>query len=204
MIVSASRRTDIPAWYPDWFFARLEAGFALVRNPRNPRQVSRIRLDRDHVDGFVFWTKNAIPMAVRTDDLKDWPFYFQWTLNPYGKDAEPALPDKKSVLIPAFRNLAEHIGVGRVLWRYDPIFFNDRYTPAWHIGQFRALAERLEGRTRVCTVSFLDMYAKTKRNASLLRIRPAGLDEQGELLLAFSEIAGRHGMELRACAEPDL
>ena len=86
MIISASRRTDIPSYYSDWFFCRMEAGFVYTRNPLNPKQVSRISLAPDVVEGIVFWTKNPTPMLDKLHLLNDYPFYFQFTLNAYGKD----------------------------------------------------------------------------------------------------------------------
>ena len=86
MIISASRRTDIPTYYSDWFYNRIKDGFVLVRNPMNIHQVSKINLSQDVVDGIVFWTKNPIPMMTKLDEIKDYPYYFQFTLNAYGKD----------------------------------------------------------------------------------------------------------------------
>ncbi len=79
MILSVSRRTDIPACYAEWFFNRVREGFALVRNPRNFHQVSRIRLEPSVVDGIVFWTKNPIPMLNRLEELSEYTYYFQFT-----------------------------------------------------------------------------------------------------------------------------
>ena len=98
MIVSASRRTDIPAYYPDWFCNRVRAGFVCVRNPMNFHQVSRISLSPDVVDGIVFWTKNPLPLLPRLEELRAYPFYFQFSLTPYGPDVEPGVPDKNSVI----------------------------------------------------------------------------------------------------------
>mgnify|MGYP001106884062 CR=1 FL=1 len=110
MILSVSRRTDIPACYAEWFFNRVQEKFALVRNPRNFHQVSRVRLEPAVVDGIVFWTKNPIPMLNRLEELSEYTYYFQFTLTPYGRELEPGLPDKPSVLIPAFQQLSRQIG----------------------------------------------------------------------------------------------
>ena len=120
MILSVSRRTDIPAFYADWLFHRLRAGFVCVRNPVNPRKISKIQLSPDVVDGIVFWTKNPAPMLPRLQELKRYAYYFQFTLTPYGKDIEPNLPVKLK-LMSAFRRLSDQIGPERVIWRYDPI-----------------------------------------------------------------------------------
>ena len=150
MIISASRRTDIPAYYPDWFYNRIRDGYVCVRNPMNFHQVSRISLSPDVVDGIVFWTKNPRPLMSRLEELRAYPFYFQFTLTPYGKDVEPGVPNKNDVILPAFQELSRQIGPERVIWRYDPILFTDRYTMDYHITFFSQLARRLEGYTRKC------------------------------------------------------
>ena len=88
MIISASRRTDIPTYYSDWFFNRIRDGYVCVRNLMNIHQVSKIFLSKHSVDGIVFWTKNPTPMIDRLDELKDYMYYFQFTVNPYGKEIE--------------------------------------------------------------------------------------------------------------------
>ena len=103
MIISASRRTDIPAYYPDWFYNRIREGYVCVRNPMSFHQVSRISLSPDVVDAIVFWTKNPLPLMTRLEELRAYPFYFQLTLTPYGKDVEPGVPSKKDIILP-FRN----------------------------------------------------------------------------------------------------
>ena len=133
MIISASRRTDIPAYYALWFLRRLEAGFVCVRNPVNFHQVSRIPLSPEVVDGIVFWTKNPTPMLDRLPLLKDYPFYFQFTLTAYAQDLEPGVPNKNEVIIPAFQELSRRIGPERVIWRYDPILPTPKYNIDYHV-----------------------------------------------------------------------
>ena len=105
MIISASRRTDIPAYYSEWFFNRLKEGYVCVRNPMNIHQISRISLRPDVVDGIVFWTKNPLPMLNRLEELQEYTYYFQFTITAYGNDIEKNLPSKKEVIIPAFQKL---------------------------------------------------------------------------------------------------
>lgn len=95
MILSASRRTDIPNYYSEWFFNRIRAGFLYVRNPMNPRQVSKIDISPEKVDCIVFWTKNPEPMLDRLGELDKYKYYFQFTLTGYGRDIEPGVPHKK-------------------------------------------------------------------------------------------------------------
>ena len=143
MILSVSRRTDIPSYYSEWFFNRLNEGFVCVRNPMNIHRVSRIEINKNVIDGIVFWTKNPKPMLPYLDKLNDYPYYFQFTLNPYSTDIETNLPSKKEHIIPTFIELSKIIGKERVIWRYDPIMINERYTLDYHIKYFNSLAERL-------------------------------------------------------------
>lgn len=201
MILSVSRRTDVPAFYAPWFFNRLKAGYACARNPMNPRQVSRVSLSPDVVDAIVFWTKNPLPMLGRLRELSSYMYYFQFTLTGYGPDVEPGLPSKRQVLVPAFQRLSQAIGPDRVIWRYDPIFLSDTYTPAYHRRAFAALAQALAPFTRTCTISFLDHYRKTERNMAPLSLRPFPPEQQLELAEAMAAIARRHGLQINTCAE---
>ena len=203
MIISASRRTDIPAYYSTWFINRLREGFLCVRNPMNPHQVSRVSLARDVLDCIVFWTKNAAPMLDKLDALQDYTYYFQFTLTGYGRDIEAHLPDKKAQLIPTFQKLSDAIGPERVIWRYDPILFNERYTEQYHLQAFRQIAEALEGRTEKSVISFVDTY--NWNSGKLAALHSTKL--KGERLLAFAaklkDIAAQHGMAIGTCAEAD-
>ena len=123
MILSVSRRTDIPNYYSDWFYNRIREGYVYVRNPMNPHQISRIALSPETVDCIVFWTKNPEPMFERLEELSEYPYYFQVTLTEYGKAIECNIPNKKEKMIPIFQRLSEKIGSNRVVWRYNPILF---------------------------------------------------------------------------------
>ena len=201
MIISASRRTDIPTYYSEWFFNRLREGYVLVRNPMNARQISWIPLSPEAVDGIVFWTKNPVPMLSRLGELEPYPYYFQFTLTAYGRDVEPNLPGKNGVLIPAFQELSRMAGRERVVWRYDPIFLSDRYTVEYHCRYFRVLAAKLGEYTEKCTVSFLDFYRSTARNMRSLHIREMTAAQQREMMERFSEIAGEYGLYIDTCSE---
>lgn len=195
MIVSASRRTDIPALFSRWFYTRVKQGYVLLRNPYNPMQVSRVTLTPDRVDGFVFWTKNAAPMLDRIHELDQFKYYFQYTITPYGRDVERNIPDKHEVVIPAFIK----IGDDKAVWRYDPIFLSERYTWDYHIRAFTRIAEKLEGHTHRAVLSFVDDYRGV--DLSPLHILPLTPDQQRELTQQLAEIAAAHGIELSSCAE---
>ena len=172
MIVSASRRTDIPAFYSRWFFNRLREGYVLVRNPAAPRRISRISLGPEDVDGIVFWTKNPAPMLDKLDLLREYAYYFQFTLTPYGREVESGLPSKNQVILPAFQRLADKVGPERVIWRYDPIFLSRTYTLDHHLRTFEKMARRLAPFTNKCIISFLDYYHDTARKMADLELLP--------------------------------
>lgn len=201
MIISASRRTDIPAYYSEWFFNCIKEGYAFVRNPMNLQQISKVNLSSDVVDAIVFWTKNPTPMLDRLDELKDYKYYFQFTLNSYGKDIEPNVPSKNEVIIPSFINLSKKIGKEKVIWRYDPILLNKKYTMDYHVKYFELLASKLSKYTEKCTISFIDYYKKIDKNIKLLNIVIPTLDQQIELIQRFSQIAKNYGIIIDTCAE---
>ena len=201
MIISASRRTDIPAYYWDWFLGRLNAGFVCVRNPRNSRSISQISLDPSVVDGFVFWTKNPGPALNKLCGLRDFMYYFQFTLTGYGQDLEPGLPDKDQVLVPAFQRLSDLLGPKRVIWRYDPILLTEKYTVDWHIRRYEQLAKALSPYTRRCVISFLDYYQGTARRLSPLSPVELTGETQRFLAKSISEIARGLGLQVETCCE---
>lgn len=201
MILSVSRRTDIPSFYSDWFFNRLKAGFLYVRNPMNPHHISKIDLSPELVDCIVFWTKNPEPMLTRLDELKNYSFYFQFTLTGYGTDIESNVPHKRDKMIPIFQDLSTKIGSNRMIWRYDPILFTTKYTPEYHIKAFRQIAESLNGFTSRCVISFVDTYAKNKKNLNALQLSPLGTNDLKQFALEIGKIALENNMHIATCAE---
>lgn len=201
MIISASRRTDIPTYYNEWFFNRIKDGYVCVRNPMNIHQISKISLSPEVVDGIVFWTKNPIPMIPYLDKLNDYAYYFQFTVNSYGKDVELNVPNKNDIIIPAFRELSKRIGADRVIWRYDPILLTEKYTIDYHVNYFNELAKRLSGYTDKCIISFLDLYRNTQTHLKELNILPLGDKEMFELAERLVEIANKNNLIVESCAE---
>jgi DNA repair photolyase len=200
MIISASRRTDVPCYFSEWFFNSVREGFVLTRNPMNARCIRRVDLSPDAVDAFVFWTKNPRAMIDNLHILKQRPFYFQFTLNAYAQDIETGLPSKYEI-IDTFKMLSERIGAHRTLWRYDPILLNDVYTVDWHIENFALIARQLKGHTGKATVSFMDFYSKIKKNVERLKIREMTLDEKYKIIKHIAMTAKENGLELDVCAE---
>ena len=206
MIISASRRTDIPAFYGVWFMNRIRAGYCVVVNPFNPRQITRISLRPEDVDVIVFWTKNAAPFLRYLDELDErgFAYYFLYTLTPYENAIEGNVPPV-SQRIETFRRLAERIGTSRVVWRYDPILIGERHSFAWHEERFARLAGQLAGATERVIVSFVDFYQKTERNLAEIPERfvknPEQEPEFAPFVRRLAEIAAEHRFEIQSCAE---
>lgn len=201
MILSVSRRTDIPNYYSEWFYNRIKEGFVYVRNPMNVHQISKIALSPELVDCIVFWTKNPEPMLDRLDQLAAYNYYFQFTLTGYGKDMEGNVPHKKDRMILIFRELSKRIGKQKVIWRYDPIIFTEKYTPEYHLKAFEQIAAALKGYTEKCVISFVDIYAKNKKIMELLDSYEIDQSELLDFAKRISETARENGMETGSCAE---
>jgi len=167
----------------------------------NTHQISKISLSPNMVDGIVFWTKNPIPMMNRLDELKDYMYYFQFTLNSYGTDIEANIPNKNDVIIPAFKELTKKIGAERVIWRYDPILLTSKYTIDYHVNYFSEIAKRLSGYTNKCVISFVDLYRNTMSNTKDLGLLPLTSKEMFELAARLVEIANKNNLVVESCAE---
>ena len=198
MIINTGCRTDIPAFYAKWLMNRIREGYVLVRNPYNPNQVTKYNLSPEVVDCLAFCTKNLEPMLTYLDELDKYKQYWFVTITPYGKDIEPNVPDKQKV-IESFKKLSDHIGIDSIGWRYDPIFLGNGFDVNRHIECFEKMAKELKGYTHNCTISFLDLYEKVKRNAP--DIRPPTKEEQIEIAKAFSKIGQENNMVIHACCE---
>lgn len=201
MILSVSRRTDIPAFYSEWFMNRLQEGFVCVRNPMNANQISRIALNPDVVDCIVFWSKNPAPMMDQLDliDAMGYKYYFQFTITPYNNTIEKAF-DKNQILN-TFITLSNKIGKNKVVWRYDPIILNNKLTIGYHLDAFEKMARKLAPYTNECIISFVDSYKKTKRQMGEELIRDITENEMNQIADGFSKIASSTGISIKTCAE---
>jgi len=200
MIISASRRTDIPAFFSQWFMGRVAEGLVMVRNPMNRAQVSRVRLDREAVDCIVFWTKNPAPMLDKLESLAGYAYYFLFTITGYGKELERNVPPLDERL-QTFANLAAMIGKERVIWRYDPILLTEEMDEDFHYKNFESISKVLQGHTVTCITSFLDMYNKCKRNLAEIPITMPGPGQMLEMINRLNQIADSNGIKLYTCAE---
>ena len=152
MIIQTGMRTDIPAFYSKWFLNRIKEGYVCVRNPYNPKQVTKYSLSPEVVDLIAFCTKNPLPMLPFLDELK-----------PYGQYWFVTIPDKETVM-EGFKELSDVVGADSMGWRYDPIFIDKKHSVEWHISEFEKMAEILAGYTKTCVISFIDIYKKVERN----------------------------------------
>ncbi len=198
MILQTGMRTDIPAFYSEWFMNRIKEGYVLVRNPYYPEQVTRYEINTNVVDLIAFCTKNPIPMMKYIEKLKAYGQYWFVTITPYGKDLEPNVPDK-NIVIKCFRELSGIIGINSMGWRYDPVITNEKYSVEYHIYAFEKIASRLSGCTKTCIISFVDLYEKVRRNAP--QIRSVTAKEQMILAKSFAETGRKYGITVKGCHE---
>ena len=207
MIISASRRTDIPAYYSEWLMHRIRSGYCEIVNPFNPNQISRLSLKPADVDVIVFWTRNAAPMLPHLTELDEmgYRYYFLYTLIDYPECFEPRSgPLEKRLGV--FKTLAGRIGPARVVWRYDPLILSNITPTDYHIRTFSEMARSLQGHTQRCILSLLDLYAKTKRRMRAVwsqgvKMLEPSRTEIAELMAALCGTAANNAMECFTCAE---
>lgn len=198
MILNTGSRTDIPAYYSEWFYNRIRAGHVLVRNPYYPTQVTKYLLSPEVIDIIVFCTKNPAPMLDGLAMLSSFDTLWYVTITPYGRDVEPYVPPKEQVM-DSFRRLSTVVGSRRMSWRYDPVFISKKYSLSYHVEEFGKMAEALSGYTDQCVVSFIDLYEKTRRNFP--KARSVTASEQESFIRAASEIAKANGLQIHLCCE---
>jgi len=222
VIISASRRTDIPRYFGRWFAQRRAQGIAEFRNVFGGKgQVSRRTED---VIAYLFWTRDARPFEDQLRALRDQgtPYVFQYTITGLGRDIEPHVPHRARAIedfLAVSRDLPDP---GCIQWRYDPIFLSDRYTNAFHRRNFGEIARALEGATRVVNVSVVEPYMKAIRRVTdpsaryrtvreerhrTVHKRHPTLPQVGKEIIPFLEelqaMAANHGMQLRSCCNPE-
>ena len=226
-IISASRRSDIPQYYADWFSERRKAQFAEYRTVFGGGKKGRfhVSLKPEDVLGYLFWTKFAGPFHEQLHDLRRCgvAYVFQYTITGYGKDIQPGIPERSAVIDDFLRVSADLPATSAIQWRYDPILVSSHYNADWHRTNFEQISEQLQGATRVVNVSFIEPYLKAIKKASDWRdirwrkpdpvrhktalnkypdIRSIGAEED-ELLADLAQIAGLRGIELRVCCNQE-
>jgi len=198
MLINASMRCDIPAFFAPWFLERIREGYVLVRSPYDPARVSRYQLDPKVVDAISFCTKNPAPLLDHLSLLASFRQYWFVTITPYGRDIEPFVPEKREV-INSVKRLALAVGRKAVVWLYDPILITPTYSVSYHLRAFMRMCALLQGSCEAVVVSFLDLYPKTTRNFPEAQEVPEAWQQQ--LIQAMVPIARRYHMVLRLCHE---
>ena len=203
MILSVSRRTDIPSFYGEWFLNRLNAGFVYVRNPVNFHQVSKIELNPQNIECIVFWTKNPSENFISSLDYIEklgYKYYFQYTITSYNQQIEKNIP-KKQIQIEKFQTISSNKGKEKVIWRYDPIFFNDYYNMEYHKKWFHFIASKLENYTEKCVISFLDFYSKIKVPLNKIGVSEVLENQMIDFALFATEICKKYNIKIETCCE---
>jgi hypothetical protein len=210
MIISASYKTDIPAFYGEWFMNRLKAGFCMMRNPMNRKPI-HVSLERPEADGVVFWTKNFRPFLKYLDGFEKFrlPFYVSYTINGYPKSLESHVVDwRKSV--EAVDELYSRHGIRSVAWRYDTIVLSSETSETFHVENFCRIADELSGRVDEVVISFMQLYQKTTRNLGEME-RMTGnqwfdpnVAWKKEFAARLWELAGDRNIRLSICTQPEL
>ena len=214
LIISASRRTDIPAFYAQWFINRIRAGYCTVPNPYNRKQFTRVSLQPEDVDIIVFWTRNPQPLIpyLKVLDQLGYLYYFQFTVlnNPRLIDTkEPSLLTS----LKTFKTLSDFIGPERIIWRYDPIVISNITGIEFHICTYKNIAETLRNQTYRSVISLLDIYPKLNKRFKSLKDNGVEIidcnekfdQHYDEFMNSLAHIANENRMEIVSCAEePDL
>lgn len=208
MIISASRRTDIPAFYSLWFMQRIRDGYCTVFNPFNRKQVTKVSLLPNDAEVLVFWTKNPQPLIPYLKELDDrgFRYFFQYTLNGYPPELEPKVPELKDRL-ETFLKLAELIGPEKIIWRYDPIVLSTITGHDYHQAMFEKIARTLKGSTQRVVISFVDSYRKATFQFKQLAKQGIFIEEEMNLealedfVRNLVSISKENGLELQSCAE---
>ncbi len=209
MIVSASRRTDIPAFYAPWFMERVRQGFCLTANPFNPHQIRRVELDPQAVDAVVFWTRNPKPLLPHLDELDErgFNYYFLFTINDYPRLLEPHLPPPADV-VESFCELGRRLGRERMVWRYDPIILSNMTDGAYHAEKVHRIAESVGEWCGRMVISTVHLYRKVERR--LARLKDAGFtyldaenhqEELDKVFSAVQEVSTDYRFPAFSCAQ---
>lgn len=210
-IISISRRTDIPAFYPDWFINRLRAGSAEYRNPMFPEKKHSVSLRNEDVAAFVFWSKNYSPFLKCLDeiDATGIPSIFHFTINGYPSALEPNVPEL-SDSIDTFKRLSDRYSPERVFFRYDPIVISGITSVSFHIENFHKIVSELEGYTSRCSISFVSLYRKTVFNLNKLAkkegfaLKAPTTEDTHKLLKSFAMLTYGTGISLFSCSNDAL
>lgn len=204
MIISASRRTDIPAFHSEWFMNRIREGYTIVNHHQNSDRLYRVSLTPDVVDCIVFRTKNPAPMLVRLDELQDYNCLFNITMNAYGREMETNIP-RIQERVDTYKQLAAMVGPLRMIWRYDPVMLTPKYDMDFHRRAFEYLCRELHGTSYKCMIGFIIHHGFVARRIDALDVRKRDFEDMRTVGQMFGEIAAKYGLKVETCAtELDL
>ena len=196
MIINTGMRTDIPAFYSDWFIDKIKKAKVCVRNPYNPHQITQYTLDPKVVDCLIFCSKNPAPLIRKIEKLKDYKQLWHVTVTPYGRDIEPLVPYYQDVLN-QIKDLNNFIPTFNISWRYDPIFLSEYYTEEYHYDAFNHFAQQLNGYAHHAIISYINLYQNTIRNHN----HPLEVPFETKLRMTkqLSQIAKANNLNLIVC-----
>ena len=187
MILSIDFRTDIPAFYSEWLINRFEEGYVYFRNPAYPSTIHKIILDKKHIEGIMWCSKNYLPILPDLKNITDkFPSIFHYTITGYGKDIEPNVPDLEQSIY-TFKELSERYGKDKVIWRYDPILFNKEWTYNRHIQNFQYINKALCRHTRKVVINFVSIYEKVKRH--MPDLQEVSYNDKANLIHDFTNLS---------------
>lgn len=198
MILNTGLRTDIPGFFSEWFYNRIDDGFVYVRNPYAKNQIYSYKLDPEFIDCIIFCTKNPRPMLENIEKIDKFNQYWHITITPYEKEIEPNVPPMNDVL-ESFKYLSKKLGKENVTLRYDPIFINEKYSLEKHIESFEYIANSLSDYTTEAIISFIDLYEKTKRNFP--KAKEVTKDERLKIGKEFARIGNENNIRIKTCVE---
>ena len=201
LIISASRRCDIPKYGKKWFMDNMKQGYVNVTNPFNRNQIKKISLKSDDVSLFVFWTKDGSDFTEVLDFLEsqNMKFLIQYTINDYPSDIEPFTGDTDKI-IENFNYINSRYP-GSVLWRYDPVILADGLDAEYHIKKFSYIFQNIKQSTTRCYTSFFDEYRKNKKFIAAYNVNINDFSKYEEVLLEFDNIVNNSEVKLIVCSE---
>jgi hypothetical protein len=201
MIISASRRTDIPSFYNTMFLDILKQGHITIPSKQPGITPLTIKFNPDEIDCIVFWTKYSYPFGQSLDmlDKLGFMYYFQYTITPYGKNLECNVPDK-NLIIEDFQYLSGRLGKERIIWRYDPIIIDDYWSMDRHFNTFYKMMESLHNYTEKCVISFVDIYYHMRVKNTFNAYKLSN-DDMKRMCTTFANIGDIFNIKIGTCCE---
>lgn len=197
MILSIDFRTDIPAFYSEWLLNRFREGYVYVRNPAYPLTIHKIILDKHHIEGIIWCSKNYLPILHVLNQITDkFPSVFHYTITGYGENIEPNVPDlEQSIFV--FKELSERYGKEKVIWRFDPIFYCKDFGEDQTLDRFEKICKELHNYTDRVVVNFVSPYEKVKRHLPEMITMTA--IQKKILILNMLGVCKKYDFKLQTC-----